>query len=122
MNNYAVEFVSGGPKNYSYLMNNNRSVCKVKGVTMNYENSDILNFYTVKDFILSNVLEQSEMFGNIFLERQIKTKHMQFVKDISTKSVITKYITKNYNMSYDKCKIIIANDHIIDTVPFGFDV
>ena len=39
--NYAIEFVSGGPKNYSYLMNNNHSICKVKGVTLNYENSNI---------------------------------------------------------------------------------
>ena len=44
---------------------------------------------------------------------------MQFVKDISTKSVTTKYITKNYNMNYDKCKIVIANDSIIDTLPYG---
>ena len=38
---------------------------------------------------------------------------------ISTKSVITKYIIKNYNMCFNKCKIVIANENIIDTLPFG---
>ena len=36
-------FVSGGPKNYSFLYGNNKQKCVIKGFMLNHENSQILN-------------------------------------------------------------------------------
>ena len=41
---FISEFVRGGPKNYSYKLWSNKdethkTVCKIKGITLNYKNS-----------------------------------------------------------------------------------
>ena len=71
--NYITEFVSGGPKNYAYLLNNGEKCCKVKGVTLNYVNSEAVNFDNVKYFILDNIMG-SEMFGTMFTDKYIYTE------------------------------------------------
>ncbi|CAC5402760.1 unnamed protein product [Mytilus coruscus] len=50
---YIVEFVSGGPKNYAYRTLKSET-CKVKGFTLNFTNSNIVNFNSVKDMITCN--------------------------------------------------------------------
>ena len=89
---YINEFVSGGPKNYAYKMNTGETNCKVKGVTLNYKNSEAVNFESVRDFILNNVLG-SEMLGTMFKDKHISTEQMQFKKNTNDKSIITKYLT-----------------------------
>jgi hypothetical protein len=46
------EFVSGGPKNYAYRALNVRdvakTVCKVRGITLNYNASKLVNFDVFK--------------------------------------------------------------------------
>ena len=54
---YFSEFVSGGPKNYAYKITNARTsaketVCKVRGITLNYNASQLVNFDSIKDKIL----------------------------------------------------------------------
>ncbi|CAG2243698.1 unnamed protein product [Mytilus edulis] len=44
---HIVEFVSGGPKNYAYRTLKTET-CKVKGFTLNFTNSNIVNFNAVK--------------------------------------------------------------------------
>jgi hypothetical protein len=46
-----VEFVSGGPKNYSYKTNKNKETCEVRGFTLNYTNSQLINFGSVKNIV-----------------------------------------------------------------------
>ena len=41
---HIVEFVSGGPKNYAYKLENGECHCKIKGFTLNHTNSQVLNF------------------------------------------------------------------------------
>ena len=67
---YITEFVSGGPKNYAYLLNNGETNFKVKGVTVNYRNSEVVNFDSVRDFILDNIMG-SEMLGTMFTDKYI---------------------------------------------------
>ena len=45
---HIVEFVSGGPKNYAYKTNSKKETCKVRGFTLNYTNSQLINFDSVK--------------------------------------------------------------------------
>ena len=50
------EFVSGGPKNYAYKTHNTetgaeKTVCKMRGVTLNYSASQLVNFERIKQMI-----------------------------------------------------------------------
>ena len=54
---YISEFVSGGPKNYAYKIVNaetaaKKTVCKVRGITLNYTASQLVKFQSIKDMIL----------------------------------------------------------------------
>jgi hypothetical protein len=48
---HIVEFVSGGPKSYAYKTNKNKETCKVRGFTLNYKKSQLINFESVKDIV-----------------------------------------------------------------------
>lgn len=54
---YIEEFVSGGPKNYAFRVfsptDGYVDVCKVKGITLNYENTQVVNFSSMRDMILN---------------------------------------------------------------------
>jgi len=52
---FVVEFVLGGPKTYAYRLITNKgekSVCKVRGITLNYHASKLVNFEVIKAMIL----------------------------------------------------------------------
>jgi hypothetical protein len=54
---YIEEFVSGGPKNYAYKIvnsatNQRKTVCEVRGITLNYNASHLVNFDAIRDMIL----------------------------------------------------------------------
>ena len=111
---YIKEFVSGGPKNYAYQTNTDETKTKVKGLSLNYNNSKLINFESVKEFILDAVFNDNT-------DKNISTEHMQFLKNSKDKSITTNYIEKKYNFTYDKCYIVVDpnNKNIIDTLPFG---
>ena len=48
---YITRFACGRAKNYSYVVSNNTKHCKVQGFTLNFKNSQILNFDSMKDVI-----------------------------------------------------------------------
>lgn len=59
---YITEFVSGGPKNYAYKVWSTKNekemiTCKVKGIQLNYEAAQLINFESIKDMILNKVDE-----------------------------------------------------------------
>ena len=54
---YVSVFVSGGPKNYAYMVNDTvtgraATVCKVWGITLNYNAKHLVNFDVIKAMIL----------------------------------------------------------------------
>ena len=49
---YITKFASGGPKNYGYEVNGGATTVKVKGITLNYETSQLINFNKIADMIL----------------------------------------------------------------------
>ena len=60
-NEYISEFVSGGPKYYAYKVCHSvtrevKKVCKVRGITLNYKASQLVNFETIKNLVLSGRL------------------------------------------------------------------
>ncbi|KAK3745423.1 hypothetical protein QZH41_010248 [Actinostola sp. cb2023] len=40
---YITAFVSGGPKHYAHRLNDGKTCCKVRGITLNYRNSLLIN-------------------------------------------------------------------------------
>jgi hypothetical protein len=57
--NYIEEFVSAGPKNYSYKLNNGQTSCKIKGFSVNLIASVSLNFQSMRDLVLNRNLEET---------------------------------------------------------------
>ena len=62
---YIDEFVSGGPKNYAYRVVNrtditktSKTVCKIRGITLNYSTSQLVNFDVIRDMILNGRLDE----------------------------------------------------------------
>ena len=56
---YIEEFESGGPKNYAFSVfspstRKPKIKCKVKGITLNYENSKVVNFICLRNSILED--------------------------------------------------------------------
>lgn len=56
---FITQFVCAGPKSYGYNVysptkNTNITICKIKGITLNYETAEILNFEKIKTMILNN--------------------------------------------------------------------
>jgi hypothetical protein len=56
---FIEQFLSGGPKNYAFSVfcpstRKRTTKCKVKGITLNYQNSKVVNFDTLKRMILQN--------------------------------------------------------------------
>ena len=45
--NHITCFVSGGPKNYAYNLDTGKTCCKVRGFTLNFRNSQKINFDSV---------------------------------------------------------------------------
>jgi len=52
---YIEAFVSGGPKFYAYMVctpeGRTHEVCKVKGITLNFENSRLINFNSIREMM-----------------------------------------------------------------------
>jgi len=54
---YISEFVSGGPKNYAYkvidtVTDRTTTVCKVRGITLNYSAKQLVNFDVIREMVL----------------------------------------------------------------------
>ncbi|VEN56957.1 unnamed protein product [Callosobruchus maculatus] len=104
---YITEFVSGGPKNYSYKLWSTRdqtfkTVCKVKGISLTYEASRIINFDTIKDMVL-----------NIDEPIYVMSKQIRRTQE---HEVITLPCKKKYQLNSLKRKFL--PDY--SSVPFGY--
>ena len=109
---YINEFVSGGPKNYAYKIWSTKEqmekvVCKVKGIRINYENSRLVNFTSMKDLVLKqNKNEKIYVMSNSIrrtLERDVITrKEIKTYRAVSVKRRFDKFDSKPYG--YKKFK------------------
>ena len=54
---YIVEFCSSGPKNYWYQTRSRKTVCKVRGFSLNIEGIAQLNYQVLKENTLDEVLD-----------------------------------------------------------------
>lgn len=106
---YIIEFVSGGPKNYSYKVyspttNETHIVVKVKGVTLNYENSKIVNFDLMKKMVIDRKISSVELGNNSIRRTNIAEVYSTRVK-------------KTYRENYTKRQKTGINH---TTIPYGY--
>ena len=103
-----VKFVGMGPKNYGYKFvdkdGKRRSTCKVKGITLDYNTSQVIHF----DRMLNLVKGDRKDFRETVNYNRIR-KH----KDMT---VTTELQSKMYRFTYTK-RVIVGDGY---TVPYGY--
>ncbi|GFT14925.1 uncharacterized protein TNCV_3483701 [Trichonephila clavipes] len=101
-----TSFVTGGPKNYAYKLSDGSEVCKIRGFTLNFQNSLVLNYESVKELVSSM---DASRFMTITNPRKI-------TRDKKKRKVENKIESKTYKMVYDKR--VIQDD--FSTLPYGY--
>ena len=104
---WIVEFVSCGPKNYSYKLNTGQVVCKVRVFSLNYQNSLILNFDSMKSSLFRWHEHQPDV---------LTTVSTMICRNKNNTEVFNRVVNKNYGVVYDKR--VVKSD--LTTVPYGF--
>lgn len=51
---YIIEFVSGGPKNYAFRTIQGEQICRIRGFSLNYQIAQILNFHSMLDIVTTD--------------------------------------------------------------------
>ena len=102
------EFISCGPKNYSFRVNTGQIICKVKGFSLNHRSSLVINFNTMKEALYA--------WKN---DKPIKliTVKTELVRDKHEPKVTNRIVSKHYGVVYDK-RVMLPD---FTTVPFGFE-
>jgi len=112
---FIEEFVSGGLKNYAYMTvhmvtGERKNLCKIRGITLNYSTSQLVNFEVLKDM----VLERTKMrHVTLHTEKKIKRKRKAGGGIVS---IITEPEDKMYRISFFKRRCLADNS----SVPFGY--
>jgi hypothetical protein len=107
------EVVCAGAKNYSYRTVNPmtgecRTVCKVRGITLNYSASQLVNFVKMKDMILNGDENDTVV---------VHTKHkMKRKKGKGGVNIVSEPEDKTYRVSFLKRRRL--NDNT--SLPFGY--
>jgi hypothetical protein len=110
-NNQITRFITGGPKNYAYCLEKpnkkgQSSICKVRGITLNFKNSMDINFDTLKDMVTGQMQNQC-----------IKVvDRNKIVRNRETCCIITKTEIKDYKIVFDK-RVISEN---YNSFPYGY--
>ena len=101
-----TEFVTAGPKNYAYKVMRQdghiETVCKVRGITLNYKNALDINFDSIKDVVTENQSKTINVKGHQIIRRD--------------KSLLTVEHSKRYRFVFDK-RIVVDGCR---TVPYGY--
>ena len=109
---YIVEFVSGGPKNYGYQTHKGKVECKVRGFHLNSEGKAQLNYKVMRQ----NVLDEIQKPLQKPRQTQI-VKTYQIVRDPQTYQLYTFPDYKRYQLVYDKR---VVDPISFQTFPYGY--
>lgn len=96
----------GGAKNYAYKTEKEETCCKVRGFTLNFKNSQLINFESIKSLVCS--MDHDAM---ISIENPSK-----IVREAKRRKVVNKPEKKLYRIVYDKR--ILKDD--FSTIPYGY--
>ena len=106
---FIEEFVSGGPKNYAFMVfcpvtGKRIFKCKVKGITLNYNNSQVVNFTSLRSIIL-----EDDTPLHVHNSKKIKRKYCGVV--------VSEPETKEYKVVFKKRRLM---DNF-DSLPYGYN-
>ena len=99
-------FVSTGPKSYSFKYGNDEQKSAIKGFTLNHENSNLLNHDSLSKIVRKEIREIT-----IINENKITRKNREIVNE---------YCEKVFKFGYDKRVIRQINEDHVDTLPYGY--
>jgi len=99
-------FVSAGPKNYAYQLDDGTSKVTVKGITMNCRNKAIITFDLIKGMVLGTGVSKVEMVNPNTFSRNPLTGELSIGPS-----------TKSYRKVYTKRALMPDGVH---TMPFGY--
>lgn len=94
-------------KSYCYTTGNGKIVIKIKGFTLNHENS---------------LKHNREIMSEIISKEQTKIQlnYKQITRNEVTKDILNKPTEKECKMNYNERVILKENNEIIETLPYGF--
>lgn len=103
---YIIEFVSGGPKNYAFRTIQGEQICRIRGFSLNYQNAQILNFHSMLDIVTT---DQSKTLT--------VTNPSKITRSKFPIKIYNSVENKQYQLVYSK-RAIQLNSY--DTLPFGY--
>ena len=101
-----TNFVSTGPKSYSFKYGNDEEKSAIKGFTLNHENSSILNHDS-----LSKIVKKQTRERTIVNESKIMRKNRE---------IVNKHCEKVFKFGYDKRVTRQVDENHINTLPYGY--
>ena len=106
---YIEQFVSGGRKKYAFSVfspstGKRTTKCKVKGITLNYINSKVVNFTSLRNMILENNTPL-----HVHNPRKMNRKHGGIIVSEPDK--------KEYKVVFKKGRLMYDFDYF----PYGYD-
>ncbi len=137
---YIVEYVSGGPKNYAYILNTGETVCKIRGFTLDSETADQLNFSVLKSQVFDWLKVQRQCRRDTFIlsssdspdiirldseenesdsPKQVVVTRTQIKRNKNSFEIYNIPVSKRYNVIFDKNRVCLQN---LSSVPFGYRV
>ena len=109
---FIVEFVSGGPKNYGYQTQKGHVECKVRGFRLNSEGKTQLNYNIMRQNVLDEIQKP------LLKPRQTQViKTQQIVRDPKHYQLYTFPEYKQYQLVYEKR---VVDPHTFQTHPYGY--
>ena len=112
---YITLFVRGGPKNYAYKVSDGKTHCKIRGLNLNYKNSLVLNFESLKEIVCKYGSKPVRTSKN---ENKLKiVNECKITTEKWTRRIVNKREEKEYQVVFDK-RIIVDKGQ--DSTPYGY--
>jgi len=109
------EFVSGGPKNYEYRVVNRtdtakapKTVCKFRGINLNYSTSKLVNFDVIRDMILNRRPDEVLTVGT---DKKFKRKRKE-----GRVQILSEAGDKIYRVSFSKRRRLHDNNRFLSVI------
>ena len=102
---HITELVCGGPKNYGYVTNEGKECVKVRGFTLNYTASQLINFDSMKQLVTTSHEKPIPINNPCKISRDKRKRKIYNVEE-----------KKDYRIVYTKRKVL---DNF-DTLPYGY--
>ena len=121
---FIEEFVSGGPKNYAYSVvgggggtdtrkTHKKNICEVRGITLNYSTSQLVNFDVIRDMILeTGRTTTGDDVVTVHTDKKIKRER----EKNGRVQILSEAEDKVYRVSFFKRRRLHDNN----SVPFGY--